>query len=165
MKEIFHRISVRKYEDRPVEKEKILEIIRAGMQAPSAANQQPWEFYVITDREILTRLGSREVSPFTRMTRKAPVAIVTAYRTDGPVPEMAEIDMAISLENMWLMADSLGLGGVMLGIAPAKARMDAVREIVGIPDHLQPFTIFPFGYPAEDRPQEDRFDETRIHYL
>ena len=44
MNSIFHRISVRKYEDRPVEKEKIMEILRAGMQAPSACNQQPWEF-------------------------------------------------------------------------------------------------------------------------
>ena len=51
MNSIFHRISVRKYEDRPVEKEKIMEILRAGMQAPSACYQQPWEFYVVTDTE------------------------------------------------------------------------------------------------------------------
>ena len=51
MNSIFHRISVRKYEDRPVEKEKIMEILRAGMQAPSACNQQPWEFYVVTDKK------------------------------------------------------------------------------------------------------------------
>ena len=165
MKETFHRISVRKYEDRPVEQEKILEIIRAGMQAPSAANQQPWEFYVITDKDVLDRLGSREVSPYTRMTKKAPVAIVTAYRRDTRLPEMAEIDMAISLENMWLMTDSLGLGGVMLGIAPVESRIAAVREIVGIPKDHVPFTIFALGYPAEERPQEDRFDETRIHYI
>ena len=38
MNEIFHRVSIRKYEDRPVEKEKILQILRAGMQAPSAGN-------------------------------------------------------------------------------------------------------------------------------
>ena len=51
MNSIFHRISVRKYEDRPVEKEKIMEILKAGMQAPSACNQQPWEFFVVTDKE------------------------------------------------------------------------------------------------------------------
>ena len=51
MNSIFHRISVRKYEDRPIEKEKIMEILRAGMQAPSACNQQPWEFYVVTNKE------------------------------------------------------------------------------------------------------------------
>ena len=51
MDEIFKRISVRKYEDRAVEPEKITQIIRAAMAAPSAGNQQPWEFYVVTDRE------------------------------------------------------------------------------------------------------------------
>ena len=45
MDSIFHRISVRKYADKPVEKEKIMQILRAGMQAPSACNQQTWEFY------------------------------------------------------------------------------------------------------------------------
>ena len=51
MNSIFHRISVRKYEDRPVEKEKIMEILKAGMQAPSACNQQPWEFFVVRDKK------------------------------------------------------------------------------------------------------------------
>ena len=56
MDSIFHRISVRKYEDKMVEKEKILQILKAGMQAPSACNQQPWEFYVVTDREKIRDL-------------------------------------------------------------------------------------------------------------
>ena len=51
MNEIFHRISVRKFEEREVEPEKIERILRAAMAAPSARNQQPWEFYVVTDRE------------------------------------------------------------------------------------------------------------------
>ena len=46
MADLFHRVSIRKYQDRPVEKEKIMEILRAAMAAPSAKNQQPWEFYV-----------------------------------------------------------------------------------------------------------------------
>ena len=62
MNSIFHRISVRKYEDRPVEKEKIMEILRAGMQAPSACNQQPWEFYVVTDKEKIQKLS--KVTPY-----------------------------------------------------------------------------------------------------
>ena len=57
MNSIFHRISVRKYEDKPVEKEKIMEILKAGMQAPSACNQQPWEFYVVTDKEKIQKLS------------------------------------------------------------------------------------------------------------
>ena len=64
MSSLFHRISVRKYEDRPVEREKIEYMLRAAMQAPSAVNQQPWEFYVITRRETLTALWER---PYSRL--------------------------------------------------------------------------------------------------
>ena len=59
MDSIFHRISVRRYEDKQVEKEKLMQILRAGMQAPSACNQQPWEFYVVTNPERLKRFPKR----------------------------------------------------------------------------------------------------------
>ena len=51
MKEIFHRVSVRKFEDRPVEDDKVEQVLRAAMAAPSAGNQQPWDFYVVTAKE------------------------------------------------------------------------------------------------------------------
>ena len=57
MDHIFTRVSIRKYQDRPVEKEKTLAILRAAMQAPSAANQQPWEFYVVTNKDKLKALS------------------------------------------------------------------------------------------------------------
>lgn len=53
MNSIFHRISVRKYEQRAVEPEKIEMMLKAAMAAPSACNQQPWEFYVVTDKELI----------------------------------------------------------------------------------------------------------------
>jgi len=111
MNSIFHRISVRKYEDRPIEKEKIMEILRAGMQAPSACNQQPWEFYVVTDKEKIQKLS--KVTPYTGCATGAPVVIVPVYRTEGLVaPSFAQIDMAIAQENIWLETDAQGLGGV-----------------------------------------------------
>ena len=55
MSAIFDRVSIRKYEDRAVEEEKILAILKAAMQAPSACDQQPWEFYVVTDKETLKK--------------------------------------------------------------------------------------------------------------
>ena len=163
MSSIFTRISVRRYEDRPVEPEKITEMLRAAMQAPSATNQQPWEFYVVTNREILRKLS--EASPYAKMTKDAPSAIVSAYRTECRVPEYAEIDLSIAMENLWLMTDELGLGGVWLGIAPNEQRMKRVEEIIGMPETLRAFAVFPFGYPAESRPQQDRFEPDRIHYI
>lgn len=163
MNQIFHRVSVRRYQDRPVEKEKTTAILRAAMQAPSAANQQPWEFYVVTEKEKLAALA--ETSPYAKMTAKAPIAIVAAYRKDCMLPQYAEIDLSIAMENLWLETDAQGLGGVWLGIAPIEERMSAVEKVLDMPETLRAFAIFPFGYPAEERAQQDRFDESRIHYV
>ena len=163
MNNIYSRVSIRKYQDKPVEKEKIEAILRAAMQAPSAANQQPWEFYVVTDREKLKALA--EVSPFAKMTADAPVAIVSAYHKNCGLPEYAEIDLSIAMENLWLETETQGLGGVWLGIAPLEDRMQAVEKILGIPDSQRAFAIFPLGYPAEERQQQNRYDASRIHYI
>ena len=163
MKEIFERVSIRKYTDRAVEDEKILAILRAAMAAPSAGNQQPWEFYVVRDRSKLEELS--RVSPYAGCAKAAPVAIVSAYREKLWAPAYAQIDMSIAMENLWLACREQGLGGVWLGIAPVEDRMRAVEEILGIPERLRAFAIFPLGYPAEERKQQDRFDESRIHLI
>ncbi len=163
MREIYTRVSIRRFEDKPVEKEKIEALLRAAMAAPSAGNQQPWEFYVVTDRAVLEALS--RVSPYAGCTAKAPAAIVSAYREKLWAPAYAQIDMSIAMENLWLACGEQGLGGVWLGIAPIEERMKAVEEIVGIPAGQRAFAVFPLGYPAEERSQQDRFDPDRIHYL
>ena len=163
MNTVFSRVSIRKYQDRPVEQEKTTAILRAAMQAPSAANQQPWEFYVVTGKEKLEALSG--VSPYAGMTRNAPAAIVSVYRKDCLLPDYAQIDLSIAMENLWLETAAQGLGGVWLGIAPIEERMRAVEEILELPENVRAFAIFPYGYPAEGRRQQDRFDENRIHYL
>ena len=164
MNSIFHRISVRKYEDRPVEKNKIIQILKAGMQAPSACNQQPWEFYVVTDKEKIEQLS--ESTPYSKCAAGAPVIIVPVYRKEGLIsPDYAQIDLSIAQENIWLETDELGLGGVWIGIAPIKERMDHVHKLLNLPDNVKVFSLFALGYPAEERPQQDRFDENRIHFI
>ena len=163
MKEIFERVSIRKYTDQPVEDEIILAILRAAMAAPSAGNQQPWEFYVVRDRSKLEELS--RVSPYAGCTKTAPVAIVSVYREKLWAPAYAQIDMSIAMENLWLACGEQGLGGVWLGIAPVEERMKAVETILNIPEGLRAFAIFSLGYPAEERKQQDRFDEGRIHFI
>ena len=162
MKELFERVSIRKFTDEPVEDEKILAILRAAMAAPSAGNQQPWEFFVVRDRAILEKLS--EVSPYAGCTKKAPVAIVSAYREGLWAQDYAQIDMSIAMENLWLACGGQGLGGVWLGIAPQTDRMRIVEEIIDMDPSLSAFALVPVGYPAEERKQQDRFDPERIHY-
>jgi nitroreductase len=163
MNQIYKRVSIRKYQDKPVEREKTEAMLRAAMQAPSAVNQQPWEFYVVTNRDKLEALS--QVSPYAGMTKHAPAAIVSVYRTNCRVPLYAQIDLSIAMENLWLETAAQGLGGVWLGIAPVEERMRAVEEIVGIPAGQRAFAVFPMGHPAEQKQQQDRFDESRIHRL
>ena len=163
MNEIFARRSIRKFLPTMVEDEKIEQLLRAAMAAPSAGNQQPWEFYVVTNKEKLQALS--EVSPYAGMTKDAPIAIVAVYRKNCLLPMYAQIDLSIAMENLWLETVAQGLGGVWLGIAPMEDRMKEVEEILDLPDDLRAFAIFPYGYPAEEKEQQNRFEESRIHYV
>ena len=92
MNEIFKRASIRRFEDRAVEEEKITMILKAAMAAPSAGNQQPWEFFVVTDREKIKELS--KCSPYSRCAAKAPVVLVPCMKTEGlRLPEMALVDL------------------------------------------------------------------------
>ena len=163
MNEIFNRVSIRKYEDKPVEQEKIEKILRAAMAAPSAVNQQPWEFYVVTDREKIQKLS--ESSLYTKCAAGAPVVLVPCFRKNSMVANLAHVDVALAAENALLEITSLGLGGVWLAVYPEEERLENVVKTLDIPEELVPLTMIPFGYPAESRAQQDRYDEARVHYV
>lgn len=163
MNKIFHRTSIRTYKQVKVENEKIERILKAAMAAPSAGNQQPWEYYVVLDTEVLEQLSA--TSPYAGCVKHAPMAFVACYKCDCDMPEYAQIDLSASVENMLLEADYLGLGAVWLGIAPLEERMKAVKQVLGIVDSIEPFAIIPCGYPEKNSLQQDRFDQSRIHYI
>ncbi len=163
MNAIFTRTSVRKFEDRPVEKEKIEKLLQAGFVAPSAGNQQPWEFYVVTKRETIEALA--KTSPYAVSAAKAPVVLVIAARKDVIFPGITDIDCAIATENLWLELEELGLGGVMMAVSPVPKRMEAVRQILNLPDNQYAFALLPFGYPVGKKPQVDRYDAKKIHWV
>ena len=146
MNSIFHRISVRKYKDTPVEQEKVEQMLKAAMAAPSACNQQPWEFYVVTDKNVIGQLS--ESSPYAKCAKGAPLVFVPCFRSEGIAPEYFNIDMSAAVENLLLEADDLGLGAVWMGISPDETRMNAVRNVLNIPEHLHAFALVPCGYPA-----------------
>lgn len=164
MNEIFKRVSIRKYKDTVIDSEKIEKILRAAMAAPSAGNQQPWEFYVVTDKKKIALLS--KASAYSGCAADAPVVIVPCYRTEGLMfPEFDQIDTSIATENLLLETTSLGLGGVWLAVAPFEDRMKKVEEILHIPNTLRAFALVPIGYPAEEKEQQERYDEARVHYI
>ncbi len=163
MNEIFTRTSVRQFEDKEVEEEKIELILKAAMQAPTAGNQQSWQFYVVRNKETLEKLS--KASRFAGCTANAPMAVVIAYQTDSRLPDYNDIDCAIASENIYLECESLGLGTVMLGIAPLAQRMAKVKEILNLPENEEAFTILPIGYPVNKKEAVSRYNEEKVHYV
>ncbi len=159
---IFKRSSVRQFTNEPINQKQIDALLKAAMAAPSAGNQQPWEFYIITDSALCTALAA--TSPYAGPIAKASLAIVVCYRDNLKFADYADIDCAIACENILLEAADLGLGGVMLGVAPLHQRMEKVAKVLNLPKEHTAFAMLALGYPLNEVKPTDRFNPDKVHY-
>lgn len=158
---ILQRKSVRTYEDRAVEKEKIDSLIRAGMAAPSSRDRRPWEFVIVTDREKLNRMS--EGLPYAKMLRSTHQAIIVCGDTVKS-DNAWFLDCSAAAQNILIAAQSLGLGAVWTAAFPYPDRIQVVREVLSLPEHIIPLNVIPFGYPAGNKQAKDKFNEEQIHW-
>ena len=166
---IAKRKSIRNFKDQPVEAEKVENLLRAAMRAPSGMNGQPWEFVVVDDKEIL--LAMQKLSPGGRALLTAPLAIVVLERE---IPRRTEMgltwlnpqDLGACTENILLQAIEEGLGAGWMGVGPGTEGQAKLAELLQLPKEVKPYSIIGLGYPAEDADLEpvDRFDPTCIHH-
>ncbi len=163
MESIFNRKSIRKYTSQPVSDSQIQQLVKAAMAAPSAGNEQPWEFVVLRDRTTLNAIP--KFHPYSLMLYEASVAILVCGDLSREKYKGYWVqDCAAATENMLLEAVELGLGAVWLGICPIEERVTAMRMLLNIPETIVPFSLVSIGYPAEQQKPSDRFDASRIHY-
>jgi nitroreductase len=161
LKAIHTRRSIRKYGNQPVPEERIQALLAAAMQAPSARNQQPWQFIVIDDRELLKKIP--EFMPNAAMAAEAPLAILVCGDLNLETSEgYWVLDCAAAVENMLLAAHALGLGAVWCGVYPREPRMEGLRRLVGLPAHVTAHSLVVLGNPAEQVPAVDRFRPERV---
>jgi len=155
---IYARRSIREYQQRPVEREKVEALLRAAMAAPSACNLQPWAFVVVDEPGLLKRLKAvAEQGQY-----DAPLAIV-ACGIDRHIPWEGDgwmLDLGAAIENMLLAAVELGLGSVWIGGFDA----EALSSLLNIPADVHAASILYFGYPL--RPKEPRtyYTEEAVHW-
>lgn len=160
---IFQRRSIRKYTGEHVSREMVKQLLEAAMAAPSAGNQQPWEFVVVRDKEVLQKLT--EVSPYTKMLKEADLAIVVCGDEAKEKHKGYWVqDCSAATENILIMAAHLGLGAVWCGIYPVDERVIGVKNILGLPQSVIPLGIIAVGHPAEHKEPANRYDESKIHY-
>lgn len=155
---MFSRRSVRKWAPGAVTEEQVQQILHAAMAAPSAGNEQAWQFVVLDDPEVLGEYQNINRN----MPKGAPVAIlVCSDRSAEKYPGYSVQDCSAATQNLLLAVHALGLGGVWTTVFPDKVA--ALRNLLGLPEHVVPFACVPFG-PVEGAGEpHDRYDPDRVH--
>lgn len=142
---IKQRRSIRSYQDKPIEEEKLLRVLEAGRLAPSAKNLQEWRYVIVKDKDMRKKVAVASNNQY--FIAEAPVVIVgcatmTDYVLSCGQPAHS-IDLAISMDHMTLQAVEEGLGTCWIG----SFKEDEVKKLLNIPPEMRVVEIMPLGYP------------------
>ena len=152
------RRSIRVYQDKPVPQDLLLQILEAGRWAPTGANLQPWHFIVVTDPETRRQIGGVARFLFIKSSHvgKAPVVLILGF--DTRKGKYGRYDVTLAGGNMLTMATHLGLGTCWIGAFDEQR----VKEILGIPEHIEVIALITLGYPGENAEVPPRVELERI---
>jgi len=155
LKVIQSRRSIRSYDSRDVEEDKLLRVLESGRLSPSAGNRQERRFIVIKDTN--TRKLLSEAAGNQRFVAEAPIVIAACSVEKEYVMSCGQlaypIDTAIAVDHMTLQAVEEGLGTCWIGAFDEKK----VKEILQIPDNVRVVSLLPIGYPStipQSRPRK-----------
>jgi nitroreductase len=152
------RRSIRRFEDRPVEADRVNLLIEAALRSPSSMGRNPWEFVVVSERQTLERLASAKPHGATFL-KDAPLGIVVCAD-----PEKCDVwieDASIASVFIHLAAESLGLGSCWIQIRERMHESGSTAEahvakVLNLPEDLHVESIVAVGYPAEQKPPHSR---------
>lgn len=154
---IIKRRSIRQFEKKKIDDEKIKILLDAARWAPSAGNLQSWYFYVVKDGRKRKKL--EEAAWGQRFISQAPVVIVACANTeiglkygDRGCNLYSLLDCGAAIQNILLRACDIGLGGVWVGSFDEVK----IRKILKMPENLRPISLIPLGYPAEKPRAKER---------
>jgi nitroreductase len=150
------RRSIRLYQEKEVEKEKLDKVLEAARIAPSANNRQEWKFIVVKDKDTRERVAN--ASSGQTFIGQAPIVIVACATESQSIMTCGQprytVDVSIAMSFMILQAQEVGLGTCWIGAF----NESSVKEILGIPDDIRVVAITPLGYPSQDtaaRPRKE----------
>jgi nitroreductase len=170
IKTIKERRAVRKYKDKPIEKEKIDEILECGLMAPNARHLQPWKFVVLTNKDLIKEIAKRIQDkvidnpryPFVKERAKtredaifysAPLVIFILGDKEN---HWSPLDCSYAAENMMLAAKSLGLGSCPIGMARHLRDEKDLIEKLGFDENYELIITLVFGYADEEPEVKER---------
>ena len=161
---IISRQSDRKYDSKPVEKEKLERIVEAGRMAPSACNAQPWKFVVVTDSELIVRIAEAASAKLTGMNSfvdQAPVILVIvreqpnmSSKVGGTIKnkDYSLIDIGIAAENICLQARAEGIGSCIIGWFDERQ----MKKLLSIPKQKRVELIITLGHSLSRQREKTR---------
>lgn len=161
---IYQRKSVRNYKEGQVPEKDLIEIVKAGMAAPSARNLQAWEFLIIDDKEKIDYLN--EHLPYAKMLKDVNSAIIVLGNSSIKSPSGHSYwlqDTCAATQNILLAAEALGYGAVWTALYPYEERMQPAIKICNIPEHLIPLNIIPVGIPDGSDKPKDKWNPDKLH--
>lgn len=159
---IFTRRSIRKFTGEVLDDETLDQVIRAGFQAPSAHNRQPWHFVIIREKDLLQSIS--EGHPYAKMLPQAGCAIVVCgdKELEG-IPGFITEDCSAAIQNMLLMAHGIGLGAVWCAVHPVGKLVKLFTKLLNLPQHILPIGMVVIGHTAIETAAVDRYNAERIH--
>lgn len=161
---IYKRRSIRKFQEKKLEKDTLLTLIKAATSAPTACNTQPWEFIIITEEEIINEVKQKIY--FGKF--NAPAIIIVCGNMDlamsGPVKDFWIQDCSAATQNILLAATSMGLGSLWVGLYPVESSYKPLYKILNIPNEVIPLGLVYVGYPAEEKDARIQYDEKHVYW-
>ncbi|NIR15900.1 MAG: nitroreductase family protein [Desulfobacterales bacterium] len=144
------RRTILRFEEAPVEEDKIQAILEAGRWAPSWLNRQPWRFILIEDQSLKRRISQHVPTVFNLGINEAPISIIVCVDSEEDPYHFIE-DGAASTQNMALAAHSLGLGSCWIGVFNVEdekgSSEEKIKEILSIPKNYRVISVLPIGIP------------------
>ena len=169
------RRSIRKYKQLPVEREKLMLCLEAARLAPSACNAQPYRFIAVDEpalKEKVAKAAFSGIYSACKFAQAAPVLVLVVSQrgklsawlgNQVQSTDFRLVDIGIAAEHFVLAAAEQGLGTCWLGVHPRQERMDGVRSLFTLPEHIIPMCGIALGWPAEQIPARTRYKEQVVH--
>ena len=160
---IFTRSSIRRFSGEAVSDSDIELLLRAGSQAPSAHNIQPWEFIVVRDKAKFDAIA--KVHSYAKMLPQAEACIIVGGDKDKQKMTGFLIeDCSAAIQNILLTAHGIGLGAVWCGLYPVTQNTKIVKNTCLLPSNILPVGMVVIGHKSEDKEKVVRFDADKVHY-
>ena len=160
---LLKRRSIRKYTDQAIPSGTIDKLLKSAMYAPSAMNNQAWQFIVVNQRKKLDKI--LKVISHAEMLKSAQAAVLIC----GDLNLEKNIDYiqqncSAATQNIMLCAHGLGLGSCWIGVYPVNETISGLQELFKLPEYVIPISLVSLGYPAENPIAEDRYKTEKVHF-